>query len=377
MPAAGAPTWDGTWSHEVDITRIERDLVQLLRKPENLSQNGQPGTRTAVLTLLAIAADTAVQERIRQTLTALVDHHPSRTIVVRSDANQVQPEIDAWVNVSCKPIGSSGITACVEQIVIESNPRALRRVPNVVLPLLLADLPVVLWWPGEPPLREPLLYDLLDPVTRFVVDTLGFVHVERTLINLNNLRNRPTVRVDLGDLNWDRLTPWRELIAQFWDVPAWRARLRSLDRVEIDLGKPTGGRSNRAQALLLAGWLASRLGWRPGGMERRSDGYGLTARRGRRDLEIAVRIQPGRPSGVQAIRFVVESKKLTFGVAANGQGGALMTVQAEGQPPQYERTARLEALDEPQLLSFELDTTTADVVYEESLGAAAAFLTAT
>src|SRR5581483_4277419 len=103
--------------------------------------------------------------------------------------------------------------------------------------------------------------DLIEPATRLVVDTLGFVHVECSLINLSNLRHRPTVRIDLGDLNWDRLLPWRELIAQFWDVPAWRSRLRALDRVEIDLGKPAGGRSNRAQALLLAGWLAAQAGW--------------------------------------------------------------------------------------------------------------------
>jgi glucose-6-phosphate dehydrogenase assembly protein OpcA len=257
MPAAGAPSRDSGWSHEVDISRIERDLVQLLRKPENLSKNGQPGTRTAVLTLLAVASDVPTQERIERTLAALIDHHPSRTIVVRAEPNQVQPEIDAWVNVACKPVGASGLNACVDQIVIEANPRAMRRVPNVVLPLLLADLPVVVWWPGEPPLREPLLFDFIDPAARFVVDTLGFVHVERTLINLNNLRVRPTIRIDLGDLNWDRLLPWRELVAQFWDVPAWRTRLRSLDRVEIDLGKPAGGRSNRAQGLLMAGWLAS------------------------------------------------------------------------------------------------------------------------
>jgi glucose-6-phosphate dehydrogenase assembly protein OpcA len=374
MPSTGAPTRGGHWAHEIDIAQIERDLIRLLRLPENLSKNGQPGTRTAVLTLLAVAADGPTHDRIEQALTALVDHHPSRTIVVRTEPNVVHPEIDAWVSVSCKPIGSSGLNACVDQIVIQSNPRALRRVPNVVLPLLLADLPVVLWWPGEPPLREPLLYDLLEPVTRFVVDTLGFVHVERTLINLNTLRNRPTVRIDLGDLNWDRLLPWRELIAQFWDVPAWRARLRSIDRVEIDLGKPAGGRSNRAQALLFAGWLASRLGWKPAGMKRRTDGYLLTARRGRRDIEISIKILADQPSGVRAVRFVDDDKKLTFAVSG-GEGQATMSVGVEDQTPLYERVARLEALAEAELLAHELDTTTADTVYEDSLGAAAAFLT--
>jgi glucose-6-phosphate dehydrogenase assembly protein OpcA len=363
-----------TLQHEVDISKIERDLVELLRQPENLSTNGQPGMRTAVLTLVTVASDAGTQDRIVATLAALFDHHPSRTLLIRTSPDAPR-DLDAWVNVSCKALGTSGLKACVDQIVIESNPAALRRVPNVVLPLLLAELPVVLWWPGEPPLREPLLFDLLEPATRFVVDTLGFVHVERTLINLNNLRQRPTVRVDLGDLNWDRLLAWRELVAQFWDVPAWRAQLRSVDRVELDLGKPAGGRSNRAQGLLLVGWLASRLGWKPRGMERRNDGYRMVARRSRRDLEIIVRILPGQPSGVRALRLGVGAKKVVYAVRAEGSDGAVMTIGPEDGEPTYQRIARLETLDEPQLLAQELDTTTVDRVYEESLGAAAAFLT--
>lgn len=365
-----------TLQHEVDISKIERDLVQLLRKPENLSGSGQPGMRTAVLTLVAIAADELTQARIEATLAALFEHHPSRTIVIRTIGQASQPELEAWVDVTCKTMGSSGLKACVDRIILQAAPTALRRCPNVVLPLLLAELPVVLWWPGEPPLREPLLFDLLEPCSRFVVDTLGFVHVERTLVNLNNLRNRPTLRVDLGDLNWDRLLAWRELIAQFWDLPGWRGQLRSLDRVEIDLGKPAGGRSNRAQALLLAGWLASRLGWRPTGAQRRGDGYRLVARRGRREVELLIRIHPGQPSGVRALRLIVASKKLVFSVAAEGADGAAMTIASEEGAPSYQRMARLERLDEPQLLGVELDTTTVDRVYEESLGAAAAFLTA-
>jgi hypothetical protein len=111
-------------------------------------------------------------------------------------------------------------------------------------------------------------------------------------------------------------------------------------------------------------------------MQRRSDGYLLKARRGRREVEIAIRIESDQPSGVRAIRIVQVAKKLTFAVVGTGEGTAAMTVQAEGEAPLYERLARLEALDEAELLAHELDTTTADTVYEDALGAAASFLTA-
>src|SRR6185312_7906617 len=159
-------------------------------------------------------------------------------------------EVDAQVHVDCRPMGTTGLKVCSEHVILGASQRALRRLPNVVLPLLLSDLPVVFWWPGEPALREPLLYDMLRPANRFVVDTLGFVHVERSLVTLDALRSRPGVGIDLADLNWGRLLPWRELIAQFWDVPTWRSHLARLGRVEIELGKPANSRSNRAQALL-------------------------------------------------------------------------------------------------------------------------------
>jgi glucose-6-phosphate dehydrogenase assembly protein OpcA len=358
----------------IDPAAIERELQQLIRQPMNASTTGLPGTRTAVLNLVAYAADATTMERIVGTLAALVDHHPSRTIVAMVNSGG-GTEMDAHVHVDCRPVGTSGLKVCIEHVIVGASPRALRRLPNVVLPLLLSDLPVVFWWPGEPALREPLLYDLLRPANRFVVDTLGFVHVERSLVMLDALRNRPGLSIDLADLNWGRLLPWRELVAQFWDVPAWRAHLNRVDRVEIQLGKPTDARSNRAQALLLAGWLASRLGWSPTGMERLRDGYRLQARRRGGEVEIQVSIATEPTSGLRRIGFARQGARqpASFAVAASEGDTAQMSVQIGGQAV-YERTARIERLTEAELLATELDMSSSDTVFEDALGAAAGFL---
>src|SRR5262249_45125879 len=62
-------------------------------------------------------------------------------------------------------------------------------------------------------------------------------------------------------INWERLTLWRELTAQFFDGPTLRPYLDRIRRVTIEFVQ--NGPANRAQALLVAGWLASRLGWQP------------------------------------------------------------------------------------------------------------------
>jgi glucose-6-phosphate dehydrogenase assembly protein OpcA len=358
----------------IDPAAIERELQRMMRLPENASKTGVPGTRTAVLNLVAYAADQPTMERIVRTLSALVDHHPSRTIVAMVH-DGAGTEVDAQVHVDCRPMGTTGLKVCSEHVILGASQRALRRLPNVVLPLLLSDLPVVFWWPGEPALREPLLYDMLRPANRFVVDTLGFVHVERTLVTLDALRNRPGVGIDLADLNWGRLLPWRELVAQFWDVPGWRAHLSRVDRVEIELGKPADGRSNRAQALLLAGWLATRLGWAPASMERLRDGYRLQARRRGGQVEIRIAISAAEASGLRRIGFERHAGRqpAAFAIAASVGDTAQMSVQVGGHDV-YARTARIERLSEAELLATELDMSSSDTVFEDALGAAAGFL---
>jgi glucose-6-phosphate dehydrogenase assembly protein OpcA len=364
-------------AREVDVDKIERELVELLRRPEYQSTSGQPGVRTAVLNLVAYAGDRATLGRITETLGALANHHPSRTIVVLIDPNAPDVDIDAWVQVQCKRVGTVGLSVCAEQIVLEARPNAARRIPNAVLPLLRADLPVVLWWPDEPPLREPFLYDLLEPAYRFVVDTSQGMHLERYLTQLNGLRRRPGLAVDLTDLNWERMLPWRELIAQFWDVPGWRSALRGLDRVEIDLGRPPGGRSNRSQGLLVAGWLASRLGWTPQRIQRLSNGYTLTARRPGGSVAFEIRIAPDALAGLRAVRFHVDTARhhSSWEIRAAADECADVAVHRDGNPLGAPRVARLETFSEPELVAGALDTLRGEMIFEDALDAVATWLT--
>ena len=367
----------GESAREVDVAKVERELVQLLQRPENRSTSGEPGARTAVLNLVAYAGDRPTLGRITETLGALADHHPSRTIVALVDPQAAVVDIDAWVQVHCKRVGSTGLSLCAEQVVLEARPGAARRIPNAVLPLLLADLPVVLWWPGEPPLRDPILHDMLEPAYRFVVDTSQGTHLERYLTQLNGVPRRPGLSVDLVDLNWEQLLPWRELIAQFWDVPGWRSQLRGLDRVEIDLGRPPGGRSNRSQGLLVAGWLTSRLGWMPQRIQRLSDGYDLIARRPGGTVRFEIRIAPRPVAGVRGVRFHVDTARhhSSWEVHATGDESAEVRVQRDGAPVGAPRIARLETYSEPELLARALDTLRGETVFEDALSAVASWLT--
>jgi hypothetical protein len=85
------------------------------------------------------------------------------------------------------------------------------------------------------------------------------------------------------DLAWLRTTPWRERLAASFDPPDRRAALPSLDGFTI-----RHQANSTASALLLAGWLSTRLGWdiRP---LQASNGAGMRGRaytRGSRYIDI-------------------------------------------------------------------------------------------
>src|SRR5439155_11551848 len=126
---------------------------------------------------------------------------------------------------------------------------------------------------------------------------------------------------------------------------------------------------------LLAGWLASRLGWTPVSMERLRDGYRLRARRRGGQVEIQITISTQPTSGMRLVRFKRQSARqsATFSVAASERDTAQMSVQLGGQDS-YQRTARIERLTEAELLATELDTSTVDTVFDDALAAAAAFV---
>jgi glucose-6-phosphate dehydrogenase assembly protein OpcA len=70
-----------------------------------------------------------------------------------------------------------------------------------------------------------------------------------------------SARVYVVDLAWLRSTPWRERIAGAFDSARMRAELRQVKTLRIRHHP-----SSTVAAMLLAGWLSSRLGWGAGAL---------------------------------------------------------------------------------------------------------------
>ncbi len=182
--------------------------------------------------------------------------HPSRILVVIrrpgcSPRDRKIARLDAEVRVG-------GESNTGETVLLRLHGELASHAHSVVLPLLLPDAPVVVWWPEDAP--EHPSDDLLGQLAaRRITDAQATEDPVATLA----LRAGTYTPGDT-DLAWTRITPWRSVLAAALDQKHAPITSASVE-----------GEAYNPSSELLALWLADRLGVP---VERTvSDGPGLTA----------------------------------------------------------------------------------------------------
>lgn len=223
---------------------------------------GMPPVRATVLNLLAYAGDRIQAAEMAAQAAALAEQHPSRTILLSVDPLGLAGDWDISVAAQCHP-AVPGHLVCIEAVELVAHGRAVEQLPAVALSLLLRDLPVVLWWPGDVAFATPLFERLMANSDRLLVDTASASDPEDMLRRLADLGHAERCMCAISDYNWYRLLPWRELTAQFFDAPDCRPCLQLLESIRLEMSALPGRAEDWTQGYLLAAWLATRLAWTP------------------------------------------------------------------------------------------------------------------
>ena len=292
---------DALWGRAAEsVGAVDRELARMRRAAgAHAREQGHAIGRTAVLNIVVYADREIHARRSARAIGRLALRHPSRAIVVWADRAQRRLAVSVDLRCAVPQVGDGG-QVCYEQVLVRMRGDDDARVQSVVVPLLVPDLPVFLWWTDSPP-EARRFDDLLAIADRLVVDSADFARPDVTLARLAHLGDgaRP---FSITDLNWTRLTPWRELLAQFFDVEAWRPFLDDPIGIRVGFGVDADGRDiHPSQALLFVGWLASRLGWRPAERLAPSEAGGLLFRmRGAAGSAVMVRVRPRFEYGVEA-----------------------------------------------------------------------------
>ena len=241
-------------------------------------------------------------------------------------------------------------------------------------PLLIPDLPDVLYVPYGPIAENLLVSSLFELVDILVVDTVWTPNAGATFAVLDDNSTRQDVG-DINDIAWSRLLVWRQLVAQFFDQPTALESLESVEEVEIIYASITDeGRCGRSSALLTAGWLATRLGWRaPGEMVSFRDGWRSTLRAGEkgRSREIVLTLVEGADDYgcgcLQKIRLVAGGRaRGTFEVTRTSDE-EISTTSDHGDGAMVTRIVHSRCPDDRALMSQELRRLHEDPTYTAAL----------
>ena len=179
---------------------------------------------------------------------------------------------------------------CTEQILIKTGGELSQHLARVVTPLLIHDLPVVLWWPDDPPFGSRQFNEVVGTADRLLVDSGSFN--EDGGKRMAGLATVVANGVSVTDIGWLRLNLWRELLAGDVRSPAARPGAGPHQERAHRRG-PANLDAARLQGRLLPGLACSRLGWevaRPLTEDAGEDEYLHGAfRRGKREIEVELR----------------------------------------------------------------------------------------
>lgn len=186
---------------------------------------------------------------------AIAAQNPCRIITLCPTLGE-DTGVTAQVSAYCPIQKSSGShLVCCEYITLRGTKTALERVSDLVVSLMIQELPKFVWWKATPNPEQALFKTMSKGCNCIIVDSSYFSDSESELLKIHQQLESNTY---VADLNWHRLSPWQELTAAGFDPPERRSELLEIDHLSVDYEK-----GNSAQALMYLGWFASRLDWKP------------------------------------------------------------------------------------------------------------------
>ncbi|HEU5037499.1 MAG TPA: glucose-6-phosphate dehydrogenase assembly protein OpcA [Nocardioides sp.] len=262
-----------------------------------------------VMTLVIVVDEDDAEDAMRAARAASHEH-PARVLGVILGDGRGAAQVNAQVGTGS---GWTGETA-----LIRLKGEVVRHPESVVLPLLLPDSPVAVWWPNHPP-ENPAE----DPLGRLAQRRITDAASARRAKTKAMQQQCAAYTVGNTDLAWTRITPWRALLAAALDQQP----------LKVTHGSVTAERISPSADLLMA-WLADRL---------------------------KITVDRKNSSGPGITEVVLDTKEGPIRIARTD--GKLATFSSPDRP---DRPVALKRRDLPELLAEELRRLDEDDVYAET-----------
>jgi glucose-6-phosphate dehydrogenase assembly protein OpcA len=371
----------------LDVEIVERELAQLwtesARDPNADAEAAVLRARVANL-LVFISSEAALHD-VHQMLRELTAIHPSRVLLMLGAREATDQDIDMFVESICQTDKRGGIRLSCEEITLKATGKFVAELPSAALPLLVPDLATFLWWQNAPRVSDKVLDTLLRATDRLIIDSADFADPLSELVEMNNLYGEDEFdHVGISDLNWARLTFWRGLLADYYDVPAYQPFLNSIHHVRIEYVGPERAPNTLApQVLLMAGWLGSRLQWQlsdeqPVDENNQTTSFSFNSQDGRAIKLELNRVERGEHKPGRLVQVDLRAggdeggaRPASFIVSRSEDNLHLVTEAKLGATSHRGRVLPVRNRSTAQLLSREMEILCNDQIYQEAVAIAA------
>jgi glucose-6-phosphate dehydrogenase assembly protein OpcA len=288
-----------------ELGRIWSSIALTSEGPDG--EERRVAARSSVMNLVVIAGRGEIGERVAAIIDGLAGRHPSRTVVVTPADPDGPAWLDAQVQAHCVLPSDNAPETCSEMVYLTCGGESGQHIAGLVAPLLIHDLPVTVWWPGEPHFESRSARELLPMADRVLVDGSAWSGDGlRGLVAMADLPDR--FDLEIADFALLRQARWREAIASTFDRPALLPYLSHIDRIDVHYAAHDGapGMANVVRPMYHAAWLAARLGMTVAEPLQQGtamwSGYEGLLRHGRRRVPVALRpVESEAPRGTTLI----------------------------------------------------------------------------
>jgi|694.fasta_scaffold01500_17 glucose-6-phosphate dehydrogenase assembly protein OpcA len=265
----------------IQVGNIDEELNKLW---ESQAQKNQ--VRACLFNLIIYSHEQRRAAYLHQIVQAILDKFPCRIIFIQAVKDVSEEFLRA--SVSNAMVGQGDVTIACDQINIDATENQIHRVPFVVLPILVPDLPVYLVWGQDPTSEERILPHLQRFASRLIFDSESADNLPDFSQKILHLLD--TTSLEIRDVKWASIGGWRDIFTQTFDSPQRIEHLRTCKDLQITYNgrKSIFVTHTEITPLYFQAWIAAQFDWILISMETKEEFRHLNYRSGEHKIRVTL-----------------------------------------------------------------------------------------
>jgi glucose-6-phosphate dehydrogenase assembly protein OpcA len=242
---------------KIQLTDISKELNRLWDQAQ-----GQNQCRASLFNLILYLQKSEQAIQYQSLVRSVISKYPGRIIVIQADTRAQEEYLRTTV--SSEVVEEGALKIFCEIIQIEVAGALTERVPFIILPHILPDLPTFLLWTEDPAVENQILPKLETIADRIIFDAANTPNLQRYSQKVFSLMEH--FHCAVSDINWAALWGWRRIIEQTFETQEAFFSLAQTEAIRIHYNagqEPSRFLSHpEIRAAYLQAWLASRMNWK-------------------------------------------------------------------------------------------------------------------